>query len=198
MAENFERHKNFIRVSTLLALTLFSVAGAGRLSAQTVDSGYVFAGATFVNRLDGGGHFGAGLDFSLAPHLDLGGELGTIIKNDVGILASGDLTYHFNRPRRREAWDPFLLVGVSGARISGTGGFYLNLGGGMNYWVGPRWALRGEFKAYPRTWADSPSYASASHSGREWKTGVRAIGRGYGGFRDCVGPPRRAHAADPS
>lgn len=139
-----------IRILVVMTLTLCSEATVGLLSAQTVSSGFVYGGATFGKRLDGAGRFGVGLDFRLTPQFDLGGEVGTIHKKDVGILASGNLTYHFTRPRsRREEWDPFLAGGVSGARISGTGGLYVNLGAGLNYWLGHRWALRGEFKGYP-------------------------------------------------
>jgi hypothetical protein len=134
------------RVLLSIAVLLF----AGDLAAQNVTSGFVYGGATFGKRLDGAGRFGIGLDFRLTPHLDLGGEIGTIHKHDVGILASGNLTYHFTRGRgRREEWDPFLTGGVSAARISGVSGLYANLGAGVNYWVSRRWALRGEFKGYP-------------------------------------------------
>jgi hypothetical protein len=135
----------------VLVLLLLGQAAISTARAQTLDSGFVYGGVTFGKRLEGAGRFGIGLDFSLTDHLDLGGEVGTIHKNDVGILGSGNLTYHFTRPRgrRRDQWDPFLVGGVSGARISGAGGLYLNLGGGVNYWLGRRWALRGEFKGYP-------------------------------------------------
>lgn len=135
-----------------LIFFIFILSGGvvSKLDAQTLSTGYVYAGATFGERLDGAGRFGFGLDFNVAPHFDIGGEIGTIHKNDVGILASGNLTYHFNRmSRRSEAWDPFLVGGVSAAHISGTGGLYMNLGAGVNYWFGRRWALRGEFKGYP-------------------------------------------------
>ena len=130
--------------------TFAAILWAGELAAQNVTSGFVYGGATFGKRLDGAGRFGIGLDFRLTPHLDLGGEIGTIHKNDVGILGSGNLTYHFTGPRgRREEWDPFLVGGVSAARIGGVSGLYVNLGGGVNYWVRRSWALRGEFKGYP-------------------------------------------------
>lgn len=45
--------------------------------------------------------------------------------------------------------DPFLTGGVSGARISGVGGLYVNLSAGVNYWFRPHLAFRGEFKGYP-------------------------------------------------
>lgn len=139
-----------VRIMAALLLMLLSGTVVQRLSAQTLDSAFVYGGVTFGKRLDGAGRFGVGLDFRLTPHFNLGAELGTIHKNDVGILGSGNLTYHFTRPRgRREAWDPFLVGGFSGARISGVGGLYINLGAGVNYWMGRRWALRGEFKAYP-------------------------------------------------
>ncbi len=137
--------------ATLAAVALLILGGAcaNPVHAQTVDSGFVYGGVTFGKRLDGAGRFGVGLDFHLSPQFDLGGEIGTIHKHDVGILASGNLTYHFNRPRRREEWDPFLSGGLTGARISGVGGLYVNLGAGVNYWVTRRFALRGEFKGYP-------------------------------------------------
>jgi hypothetical protein len=122
---------------------------APMLRAQTLSSGFVFAGATFGSHpMDGTGRFGVGLDFHLAPQFDLGGEVGTIFKNDVGILGSANLSYHFTRSRRHEEWDPFLVAGVSGARFAGTGGAWINLGAGVNYWFARRAALRGEFKGY--------------------------------------------------
>lgn len=138
--------KGFGSVATIAAI-LFCVPLPG--AAQNVSSAFAYGGVTAGKHLDGAGRFGFGLDFGLTPHLDLGGEIGTIHKHDVGILASGNLTYHFNRTRRREEWDPFLVGGVSGARISGTSGLYLNLGVGVNYWFSPRFAFRGEFKGYP-------------------------------------------------
>lgn len=133
----------------LAVVALWLLAGGCELLAQSVNSGFVYGGATLgKRRMDGAGRFGAGLDFRLGPRLDLGGELGTIHKGDVGILASANLTYHIAGRRRRE-WDPFLTGGVSGARISGVGGLYVNLGAGVNYWFRPRLAFRGEFKGYP-------------------------------------------------
>jgi hypothetical protein len=132
----------------LVVLALWVFFGGSGLLAQPVNSGFVYGGATFGKRVDGAGRFGAGLDFRLTPQVDLGGELGTIHKRDVGILASVNLTYHFTRQRYRE-WDPFLTGGVTGARISGVGGLYINVGTGVNYWFRPRLAFRGEFKGYP-------------------------------------------------
>jgi hypothetical protein len=136
------------RVVGVLAIILFSGTFIKQSSGQTLSSGFVYGGVTFGKNLDGAGRFGMGLDFRLTPHFDLGGELGIIEKHDVGILGSGNLSYHFTR-HRREAWDPFLAGGLSGARISGVSGLYINLGAGVNYWVTSHWALRGEFKGYP-------------------------------------------------
>jgi hypothetical protein len=139
------------RAIAILALATFSGIAGKQLNAQTLDTGFVYGGATFGERgIDGAGRFGVGLDFRLSPRFDLGGELGTIHKRDVGVLASGNLTYHFTRPSgRRNDWDPFLVGGLSAARLSGVGGLYLNLGAGVNYWLNRRVALRGEFKGYP-------------------------------------------------
>jgi hypothetical protein len=129
-----------------LALAVFSQATVERLNAaENVTSGFVYAGGTFGS-IPGAGRFGIGVDFRLAPQFDLGCEVGLIAKTDVGILGSGNLTYHFIR--RRAGWDPFLVGGVSGARFGGVNGLYVNLGAGTNYWVAGRWALRGEFKGY--------------------------------------------------
>jgi hypothetical protein len=124
---------------------------AAPLAAQSTATGFVYGGVTFGKHLDGAGRFGVGVDFRFTPHFDVGAELGTIHKHDVGILGSGNLTYHFqSRARaRRDEWDPFLVVGVSAARISKTSGLYVNLGAGVNYWMSRRWAIRGEFKGYP-------------------------------------------------
>ena len=140
------RHSRTIPI--LIAVLLAGSAGA--LSAQSVTTGYVYAGVAVGGHLEGAGRFGVGVDFRLAPHFDLGGEIGTIFKNsNVGILGSGNLSYHFVRSNQREAWDPFLVGGVSAAHLGGASGIYLNLGAGVNYWVGRRWAVRGEFKGYP-------------------------------------------------
>jgi hypothetical protein len=140
-------HTHHSRVVVLLAVLLLGGPIARTLSAQTLSSGFVFAGATFGSHpMNGTGRFGVGLDFRLAPHFDLGGEVGTIIKNDVGMLGSANLSYHFNR--QHEDWDPFLVVGVSAGRFAGSGGAWMNLGGGVNYWFSRRAALRGEFKGY--------------------------------------------------
>jgi hypothetical protein len=137
-----------VRTPGRIAAVLFAIGMMYGLPAQTLSSGFVYGGAAFGKRLDGAGRFGAGFDFRAAPRVDLGFELGTIHKHDVGILASGNLTYHLNG-RTRSEWDPFLVGGVSGARISGVGGLYVNLGAGVNYWLNSRWAVRGEFKGYP-------------------------------------------------
>ncbi len=119
------------------------------MSAQTLDSGFVFAGATFGSApLDGAGRFGMGLDFRLSSQFDLGGEVGMIFKNDAGVLGSANLSYHFARSRRYAKWDPFLVAGVSAGRFAGSGGAWINLGAGLNYWLTHRAALRGEFKGY--------------------------------------------------
>ena len=132
-----------------LTLVFLGALTPPAMRAQTLSTGYVFAGPTFGSHpLNGAGRFGVGLDFHLASHFDLGGEIGAVMKKDVGILGSANLSYHFTRPRRREEWDPFLVGGVSAARFAGASGAWINLGAGVNYWLTRRVALRGEFKAY--------------------------------------------------
>ncbi len=103
----------FSPITLALALMVISEAVVGTVGAQTLNSSLAYGGATFVKRLDGAGRFGAGLDFNLSSQFDLGGELGTIHRNDVGVLASGNLTCHFARPRRRrDEGDRFLVAGL--------------------------------------------------------------------------------------
>jgi len=136
------------RVILLLVVLLLGGPAAGALHAQTLTSGFVVAGGTFGSHPLDGRRFGVGLDFHLAPHFDLGGEVRTIIKNDVGMLGSANLSYHFSRSRQHEDWDPFLVAGGSAGRFAGSGGAWVNLGGGVNYWLSHRAELRGEFKGY--------------------------------------------------
>lgn len=141
--------RSFFARAVLLAAFFTAGPAAHALHAQTLTSGFVFVGPTFGGHpLDGAGRFGMGLDFALSPHFDLGGEVGTIFKSDVGLLGSANLSYHFDRSRRHEEWDPFLVMGVSAARFAGESGAWVNLGAGLNYWFTRRVALRGEFKGY--------------------------------------------------
>ncbi len=139
---------NSLRLSRV-ALLIFAAGALCQMPAQDLSAGYIFGGATF-GKIDGAGRFGGGLDFRVKPRLDMGVEVGTIHKHDVGILGSGNLTFHFNpRSRGRDEWDPFFVGGVSAARLSGVSGLYVNLGAGVNYWMDRNWGLRAEFKGYP-------------------------------------------------
>jgi hypothetical protein len=139
-----------MRKAIWMTAAILCSGAAERIVAQTLSTGFVYGGATFGKRVDAAGRFGIGLDFRVTPHIDVGGEIGTIHKKDVGILGSGNVTYHFTPDRsRRDEWDPFLVGGISAARLSGVGGLYVNLGAGVNYWMSRRWAIRGEFKGYP-------------------------------------------------
>lgn len=83
----------------------------------------------------------------MAPQFDLGGELGTIHKKDVGILGSANLSsISIDWLRKGKNGIPFSSAAYQRPRVSGAGGLYLNLGAGVNYWLARRWALRGEFK----------------------------------------------------
>jgi hypothetical protein len=57
---------------------------------------------------DDAGRFGVGLNFQVAPQFDLGGELGTIHKKDVGILGSANLSsISIDWPRKGKNGIPF-------------------------------------------------------------------------------------------
>src|SRR5215472_3437214 len=112
--------KNSRIFGNLMLVTSIALSGAGakRLSGQTINSGFVYGGVAFGNRLEGAGRFGVGLDFGLTSKLDLGGELGLIAKSNVGVLGSASVSYHFTPDeRRRSEWDPFLVGGFTAAHL---------------------------------------------------------------------------------
>jgi hypothetical protein len=122
----------------------------------------------FVVSAGGGGEFfvykglGMGAEASYA-HLGRGPDLQAWI-------ASGDLSYHFDRNARRGKTDPFVVLGVSGffptrglpagnsvffPDESGRGEPAGNFGGGVNLWFAKRVGLRFEVRDYIQEYASS-------------------------------------------
>jgi len=133
-------------------------------SAQSAEPGYAGQGYFFIG-------LGKGTPFGYSPlivHVGGGGEgflyKGVGLGAEVGYLswagrlsgsawsATGDLSYHFGRNRRRGKLDPFVLGGIAavgsagseawGSGVSPAG----NFGGGANLWISERSALRVEFR----------------------------------------------------
>jgi hypothetical protein len=126
------------------------VAAFGQAAAFGQESlGYAFVGGTFGGRgsVDGAFRFGIGGEMGIAPRVTLGGEIGGISKDGTGVLASGNVSYHI--PADSRAADPFVTGGFSLAHKRGETGLYINLGGGLNYWLRRRAGIRVEFRGYP-------------------------------------------------
>lgn len=94
----------------------------------------------------GGFRYGLGGAWAIAPRVTAGVEIGGIRKHGNGMIGSGNLGFHFRQDPM--GLDPFITGGFTYARLGGNG-FYVNLGGGANYWFRPRVGLRAEFRAYP-------------------------------------------------
>lgn len=95
----------------------------------------------------GGFRYGLGGSWSIAPRVAANAEIGGINKHGSGMIGSGNLSFHFKQDPM--GFDPFLTGGFSYVRMYSRNGYYVNLGGGANYWFRPRVGLRAEFRAYP-------------------------------------------------
>jgi hypothetical protein len=79
--------------------------------------------------------------------LGLGGEIGLIggQGNALGLF-SGNVSYHFGGRDSSRKWSPFATGGYSLGFRSGGAASGGNFGGGVQYWVSDRVALRFEFR----------------------------------------------------
>ncbi len=139
-------------------LITVAIAGLGLPSFAQQSFGYGFLGGTFSGRGGVGGafRFGIGGEGRIAPHFTAGGEVGGISKDGTGALGSGNVSFHV--PVESSRVDPFFTGGVSLARKSGATGLWVNLGGGVNYWVREGIGARVEFRGYPGGY-DLPSFS---------------------------------------
>jgi hypothetical protein len=104
--------------------------------------GYGLFGGTFGGHggMSGAFRYGIGGEGRIARHVTLGGEIGGISKEGTGVLGSGNVSFHV--PARSRTVDPFLTGGVSLAHKAGETGLYVNLGGGVHYWLRPHIGVR--------------------------------------------------------
>ena len=138
---------NTSRTSFCAILTVLTWLCSPAAYAQT--HGYGMAGFTAgEGALEKTFRYGVGGGWSLAPYVLAGGEVGGIQDAGAGVVVSGNVSAHF-RPRADTGPDPFVTGGVSGVRFRGETGLFANIGGGMNYWLGPHIGLRAEFRGYP-------------------------------------------------
>jgi len=145
---------NRILMAALL-MALISCAGvAQERSDEKKSSGYVFAapGAVVTSGAAAGVlHFGAGGQGVLYKGLGMGAEIGYLSPNGSlaeGIgLASVNGLYEFKQANTKRKVIPFVTAGYSLAFRSGVFSAF-NFGGGINYWVRQKLALRLEARDY--------------------------------------------------
>ena len=113
--------------------------------AQTSGEGHaVYAAGSYSNRYASGGIAGiaAGGDVLFSGKFGGGGEIGWL---GLGPNISLDGVVHF-RNREAQRVVPFILAGYTHSTGEYLGYDGPNVGGGINYWIRPRTALRGEFR----------------------------------------------------
>ena len=95
-----------------------------------------------------------GGEFLLTGGLALGGEAGYLAPDGIG-LASADVSYHFGGRYRQQRLVPFVIGGGSLGFRSGISSGGGNVGGGIQYWMSSRTALRIEVRDFIFS-SDSP------------------------------------------
>ncbi len=145
----------------VLFLFFFSALMAGSALAQSGDDrrgwGYVVAGAGGRTGFSNGAlvHVGGGGEVTFFRGLGVGGEVGYYADtDDVGGgfgIADVNLLYAFNKSGKVS---PFVTGGGSVAFRGGAAGGG-NIGGGVQYWLNDRAALRFEFRDHIFS-SDSP------------------------------------------
>lgn len=151
-------HKAAFLVVAVLAL---SGSANAQAAADRRAWAYVFAGGGFLS--DGGPaafNAGGGGEFLVGSGLGLGGELGLLAHSasDGLGLASANVSYHFGGRDSARDLAPFLTGGGSAAFGNRTTAGGVNFGGGLQYWLRERLALRMEVRDFifssdsPHTW----------------------------------------------
>ena len=139
--------------SAFLVLLSFTVAASAQHSPGHIygfvgpvvvpQSAFTAWNGTFV-------HIGGGGEGRLNDKFGLGGEIGVLrpLTNPYGRsigLASLNPAFHFFSKTSQRKFDPFINGGFSLAFGTGVAAGF-NYGGGMNYWLRPRFGLRVEFR----------------------------------------------------
>lgn len=150
-------------VAAVLLLVLPTLALAQQPAPQDAWQGYAFLGAGTGARYCAYGcgtiwHGGFGGEAFLHKGLGVGAEAGFAHwgPNNFGFnyndafIVSGDFSYHFRRRALRGQLDPFVLIGPSAYFPTNHGRGLLagNFGGGVNFWLSRRAALRLEIRDY--------------------------------------------------
>ena len=131
----------------LLFSLLFAILAPCAAQAQR-SLGYAFAG--FGNETGYSAYFhpGIGGDWVSSRGFGLGGEVGTVLGRRRGapklVLLSGNGSYHV--ALENTIFDPFATAGVTVATAGGGADLLWNWGGGVNWWLRPRFGPRFEFR----------------------------------------------------
>lgn len=125
--------------------------GAGSASAQTLE-GYVTGGAGHWSHNTGSsGELivgAAGLEWLPSPQFGIAGEGGllTSLNGDLAATVGVDARVHFNRSPEPGQWAPYAFVGYSPLRFFELSDQGVSFGGGVDYRLSPRRALRFEVR----------------------------------------------------
>ena len=135
-----------------LGLVLLSViAFASPAFAQRPVEGYVSGGVgSWSNNFNSGALFGGagGVEGRVAPHVGIGGEVGTFttIRGDLLLSVGVDGRAHFGSPQASGQWSPYVLAGYSRLTSFEQSDNALQFGVGADYRTGPHRGVRLELR----------------------------------------------------
>jgi hypothetical protein len=135
---------------------------APRSFAPTRGQGYTyFAGSHAGSEIGNAMNLGGGGEGFVWKGLAVGGDAGYMFKagrfgNGIG-LASANVSYHFREVDPDGRWAPFVTGGYTLA-FRGAAASLVNYGGGLTYWIRPRWGVRAEFRNHQNNGFSMPSF----------------------------------------
>jgi hypothetical protein len=136
-----------VRLGVLVTFLMVTRAA----SAQSLE-GYVTGGAGgWVHNTGSRGSLmvgAGGVEWLPAPYLGIGGEGGILMSpsGDLAATLGVDARLHFTGTSRPGGWAPYAFAGYSPLRFFELSDQGLQLGGGIDYRVSPRRALRFELR----------------------------------------------------
>ncbi len=140
--------KRIMGVLTLSSIVWPTLAAAqGDMERDLRLQPYAYAGpASFISYGGSAFEFGGGMDWLVLNGLGLGFDA-SILGDGYSAVACGSLNVSYHFIPRSPGLVPFVVAGIGGAGAAeyGLDGWtWVNLGGGMNYWLGNGMAIRVE------------------------------------------------------